>query len=83
MNLYVFILEHLLIIVFEIEQNKLYQVRDNFILQGVSVAEWSRLNGFSLQLVYKILNGKSKGLRGEGHKIAVALGLKPLPKCNE
>lgn len=43
---------------------------------GVSVAEWARVQGFSTVLVYQVLEGNRKCLRGQSHKIAVALGLK-------
>ncbi|MFZ6755218.1 DNA-binding protein [Undibacterium sp. Dicai25W] len=50
--------------------------KNNFAARGESIAEWARQNDFNLQLVYKILNGKSKALRGESHRIAVKLGIK-------
>lgn len=43
---------------------------------GISIAEWARENRFSSGLVYQILEGKRRCLRGQSHKIAVALGLK-------
>ncbi len=43
---------------------------------GVSIAEWARENRFSAGLVYQILEGQRKCLRGQSHRIAVALGLK-------
>lgn len=43
---------------------------------GVSVAEWARVNGFSTTLVYQVLDGKRKCLRGQSHQIALALGIK-------
>lgn len=43
---------------------------------GVSVAEWARVNGFSTTLVYQVLGGKRKCLRGQSHQIALALGIK-------
>jgi gp16 family phage-associated protein len=47
---------------------------------GRSVAEWARHNGFPAALVYAVLGGQRKCLRGESHRIAVALGLKALPR---
>jgi gp16 family phage-associated protein len=47
---------------------------------GRSVAEWARHNGFPAALVYAVLGGRRKCLRGESHRIAVALGLKALPR---
>lgn len=43
---------------------------------GISVAEWARVQGFSTGLVYQVLEGRRKCLRGQSHRIAVALGLK-------
>jgi len=43
---------------------------------GLSVTRWSEAHGFNPNLVSKVLWGKSKGLRGQSHKVAVALGLK-------
>jgi gp16 family phage-associated protein len=43
---------------------------------GVSVSEWARQNGFSSTLVYQVLEGKRKCLRGQSHQIALALGIK-------
>lgn len=43
---------------------------------GVSIAEWARANGFSGGLVYQVLDGKRKCVRGQSYRIAVALGIK-------
>lgn len=51
-------------------------VRQRFDDCGVSIAEWARLEGFSPNLVYQVLDGRSACIRGECHRIAVALGLK-------
>lgn len=47
-----------------------------FEISGASVAEWARLRGFSTGLVYQVLEGRRKCMRGQSHQIAVALGLK-------
>lgn len=49
---------------------------------GVSIAEWARENKFSCGLVYQILEGKRRCLRGQSHRIAVALGLKKGKQCD-
>jgi gp16 family phage-associated protein len=46
---------------------------------GVSVAEFARCIGVSKLVVYSLLGGHIAGKRGEGHKAAVALGMKPKP----
>lgn len=51
-------------------------VRALFADSGISVAEWARVQGFSTGLVYQVLEGRRKCLRGQSHRIAVALGLK-------
>lgn len=53
------------------------RARAIFEASGWSVAEWARLQGFSTGLVYQVLEGRRKCLRGQSHRIAVALGLKP------
>lgn len=52
------------------------QVREEFLNAGVSIAEWSRDNNFSPDLVYRILKNNKVPQRGESHKIAVKLGIK-------
>lgn len=47
-----------------------------FEISGTSVAEWARVQGFSAGLVYQVLEGQRKCMRGQSHQIAVALGLK-------
>ena len=43
---------------------------------GISISQWSRENGVSHGLVFEILQGKKKCLRGSSHNIAVLLGMK-------
>ncbi|MBK9236731.1 MAG: DNA-binding protein [Rhodoferax sp.] len=59
------------------DRNQLSVIRATFTSDGLSVADWARARNFSLPLVYAVLTGRSKGTRGESHRIAVALGLKP------
>ena len=51
-------------------------VKKVFVQRGVTVSEWAAEHGFSRMLVYSILRGQRKCLRGESHRIAVALRLK-------
>jgi gp16 family phage-associated protein len=51
-----------------------------FVENGIAVAAWARDHKFSRQVVVDVLRGKSKCLRGDAHKVAVALGIKPEPK---
>lgn len=57
-------------------QKSLEIVKLAFMDSGISVSEWARQNGFSASLVYQILEGNRRCIRGQSHQIAVALGLK-------
>jgi len=46
---------------------------------GVSVTEWSRVNGLDPRVVFALLSGRTRGLRGEAYRAAVTLGLRPGP----
>lgn len=52
------------------------EVKQEFAERGLSISGWAKDRGYSQALVYQILNGSRKALRGESHKIAVELGLK-------
>ncbi|WP_426087912.1 DNA-binding protein [Janthinobacterium sp. PSPC1-1] len=52
------------------------EVLKEFQDRGISVAAWSRFNGFNPTLVYRVLQAKGVPTRGQSHRIAVALGLK-------
>lgn len=54
-------------------------IKRQFADYGVTIRQWAEERGFSEGLVYAVIAGKSKGTRGQSHKIAVALGLKPNP----
>ena len=49
---------------------------------GVSISEWAKRHGFSVALVYQVLTGQRKTIRGESHRIAVAAGLKQTSSAN-
>jgi gp16 family phage-associated protein len=44
--------------------------------EGVTIKNWAEHNGFHRAIVYSVLSGRRKCLRGQSHEIAVALGLK-------
>lgn len=52
------------------------EVKQEFAERGLSISGWAKERGYSQALVYQVLNGSRKALRGESHKIAVELGLK-------
>jgi gp16 family phage-associated protein len=56
----------------------LEEVREEFEIAGMAVSDWAARHGFKRENVYAVLAGRSKGRRGEAHRIAQALGLKPL-----
>jgi gp16 family phage-associated protein len=43
---------------------------------GLSVKDWAERNDLSPSLVYAVLNGQMKCLRGQSHRAAVLLGIK-------
>ena len=47
---------------------------------GITVTEWARQHGFNRLTVTDLLNGRRKGTHGEGHLVAVALGIKADPE---
>jgi gp16 family phage-associated protein len=53
-----------------------HQVTREFLASGRSIAEWARLNGFNVNIVYQVLRGERKAIRGQSHDIAVRLGIK-------
>ncbi|MFN4351290.1 MAG: DNA-binding protein [Hylemonella sp.] len=66
----------------QISPEKLVRAKNTFYLEGRTVADWARENSFRQDLVYAVLNGRSKCSRGESHRIAVKLGLKPPVICH-
>ncbi len=44
---------------------------------GQTVTQWAEDHGFSASVVYALLSGRTRGRRGDAHRAAVALGLKP------
>lgn len=50
--------------------------RSIFAESGISIAEWARAEGFSIALVYQVIEGRRKCIRGQSHRIAVTLGIK-------
>lgn len=52
------------------------QVRSDLLAAGITITQWAKDHGFSRELVYAVLSGRVQGRFGEGHEVAVALGLK-------
>lgn len=49
------------------------QTRAWFRASGITVADWARERGFSVELTRMVLAGKRKCLRGQSYEIAAAL----------
>jgi gp16 family phage-associated protein len=61
------------------QPNKVFEntfVREKFIKNGISITEWANQNNFPVALVYQIIRGERKCLRGMSHQIAIKLGIK-------
>lgn len=52
------------------------EVKAEFAMRGLSISAWARNHGYSAQLVYQVLDGRKRCLRGQSHEIAVRLGMK-------
>ena len=52
------------------------QVQEWFRNNGLNINAWALERGFAPALVYAVLQGKRKCLRGQSHQIAVELGIK-------
>lgn len=61
----------------EIATARREEKRQEFARQGVSIRQWALAHGYPVQLVYQVLAGRKRCVRGKSHAIAVQLGLKP------
>ena len=52
------------------------EIRAEFAKRGISIAAWATAHNFSSTLVFEVLAGRKKCIRGQCHNIAVLLGLK-------
>lgn len=52
------------------------EAREWFRLHGISITKWARHHGFPPAQVYAVLGQRTRGDRGDAHRIAVALGIK-------
>ena len=44
--------------------------------QGITLKKFAEQHRFSYRIVSEVVRGVNKGLYGEGHRVAVALGIK-------
>ncbi len=61
----------------EISPEKIAKAREWFVLHGIPLSEWADQHKVNRSILYAVLSGKSRCVRGESHRIAVLLGLKP------
>lgn len=59
------------------------EARADLRAKGISITQWAIANKFSPNLVFEVLGGRKKCLRGQAHEIAVKLGLKPGEICTD
>lgn len=59
----------------ELVPQKYLSVKD-FQKFGMSIADWARAHHFNVRLVYSVVRGERKCLRGESYQIAKELGMK-------
>lgn len=52
------------------------EVKEEFRSKGLTFNAWAREHGFSPMAVHRVISGKTKCWYGNGHKIAVMLGMK-------
>jgi gp16 family phage-associated protein len=50
---------------------------------GVSISSWAMANGFLPNMVFDVLAGRRKCIRGQAHNIAVTLGIKSGVICKD
>lgn len=56
------------------------KVKQQFNQRGVTFTDWAKINGYTPDEVYRVLNGQAKAKYGKAHDIAVKLGLKSNPE---
>lgn len=59
-----------------IDEKKRTAAKESLHAKGITVKEWADNHKFPVQAVYGVLQGRYKARNGQGHRIAVALGLK-------
>lgn len=57
------------------------QARAELRAKGVSITQWAIANQFSPNLVFEVLGGRKKCVRGQSYEIAIKLGLKAGEIC--
>jgi gp16 family phage-associated protein len=60
----------------ELPKARSEQPIESFLARGESVKAWAKAHGFHPELVYTVLRGQRKFLRGKSFQIAQELGMK-------
>lgn len=58
---------------------QIHKIRAHLEANGINLREFCDQHGISYQAARDLLTGRGRALRGERHRAAVALGLKPNP----
>ncbi len=58
------------------QQRTAAEARAELQAKGISITQWALAHKFSPNLVFEVLGGRKKCVRGQAHEIAVKLGLK-------
>ncbi|VVD97641.1 DNA-binding protein [Pandoraea communis] len=59
------------------------EARSELQSKGISITQWAIANRFSPNLVFEVLGGRKKCVRGQAHEIAIKLGLKAGEICSD
>lgn len=59
------------------------QARTELKAKGISITQWAIANRFSPNLVFEVLGGRKKCVRGQAHEIAIKLGIKAGEICKD
>ena len=63
----------------ETTAQKIAEITDQYRAAGVNWRQWADSHGFRYNTVRDVIAGRSKCLRGETYRVAVALGALPPP----
>lgn len=61
---------------FRSSRKKPEEAKQELHAKGVTLTQFASNNGFKYRTVSEVVRGVNKGLYGEGHRVAVALGMK-------
>lgn len=63
-------------LIYPTHKQKADAIKERLYAQGKTLKQWATDNGYKPTQVYRVMRGENKALYGEGHTIAVKLGLK-------